>query len=44
MDFGGNAGLFLGVTFCFISGLQYAFLWVFGRVEKGVNDGFGISD
>ena len=44
MDFGGNAGLFLGVTLTFISGLQFCFFWAWGRAESGVKDGFGICE
>ena len=44
MDFGGNAGLFLGVCLSCVAGLQFAFFWVWGRVEAGVKDGFGICD
>ena len=44
MDFGGNAGLFLPVVLCFICGLQFGLCLVFGRIEKGINDGFGIVD
>lgn len=44
MDFGGNSGLFLGVTLTFISGLQFAILWCWGRAERGVNDGYGVCD
>lgn len=44
MDFGGNAGLFLGVTLSFISGLQFMALWCWGRAERGVTDGYGVCD
>lgn len=44
IDFGGNAALFLAVTCCFISGVQYGFLLMVGRAESGVNDGFGVCN
>ena len=44
MDFGGSEGLFLGVTLCFVAGVQYVFFKAWSFAERGVNDGFGVSD
>lgn len=42
IQFGNNPALFLGVTLAFISGVQYVFLFMVGRAESGMNDGFGV--
>ncbi len=37
-----NAGSFLGAAVFFVLGLQFVVLWLMGRAEDGVNDGFGL--